>query len=190
MGSRAHRGLRGPVARPPPRRTRRCSRPDLAELYDAFETPRSVRGEVELLDPEQARGYLRDVRARSAEALAERESATRPSMSWCCATSFSTPRPCARRWRSPSLLPVGEPRLRALGGEGTLAGDGGWIDVPAGPFEMGAGARRVRLRQRAPASLGGGSRLSDRPPPRDAMRAGGTSARTRRRDIQMPLSAT
>jgi len=26
-------------------------RPDLAEIYDAFETPRSVRGEVELLDP-------------------------------------------------------------------------------------------------------------------------------------------
>src|SRR5579872_4920752 len=31
------------------------SRPELAELYDAFETPRSIRGEVELLVPEQAR---------------------------------------------------------------------------------------------------------------------------------------
>ena len=38
-------------------------RPDLAELYDAFETPRSVRGEIELLDPAQARVYLSDVRA-------------------------------------------------------------------------------------------------------------------------------
>src|SRR6202035_5740137 len=47
-------------------------RPDLAELYDAFETPRSLRGEVELLGPEQARSYLQDVRERSASALAQR----------------------------------------------------------------------------------------------------------------------
>jgi iron(II)-dependent oxidoreductase len=47
-------------------------RPDLAELYDAFETPRSVRGEIELLDPEQARTYLNEVRARTAEVLARR----------------------------------------------------------------------------------------------------------------------
>src|ERR1700693_379974 len=30
-------------------------RPQLAELYDAFETPRAVRGEIELLDTVQAR---------------------------------------------------------------------------------------------------------------------------------------
>jgi iron(II)-dependent oxidoreductase len=47
-------------------------RPDLAELYDAFETPRSIRGEIELLGPVQARTYLHDVRVRSAEALAAR----------------------------------------------------------------------------------------------------------------------
>ena len=29
-------------------------RPDLAELYDAFETPRAVRGEIELLGPAEA----------------------------------------------------------------------------------------------------------------------------------------
>src|ERR1700679_2411573 len=44
-------------------------RPDLAELYDAFETPRAVRGEIELLDPAQARVYLNEVRTRSALAL-------------------------------------------------------------------------------------------------------------------------
>jgi iron(II)-dependent oxidoreductase len=43
--------------------------PDLAALYDAFETPRAVRGELELLTPEQARRYLEDVRARTSEAL-------------------------------------------------------------------------------------------------------------------------
>src|SRR6185312_9639940 len=47
-------------------------RPDLAELYDAFETPRAVRGEIELLDAPAARGYLEAVRERAAAALAAR----------------------------------------------------------------------------------------------------------------------
>src|SRR5271170_8390886 len=45
-------------------------RPDLAELYDAFETPRTVRGEIEALGPAEARNYLAAVRARAATALA------------------------------------------------------------------------------------------------------------------------
>ncbi|MCW3029486.1 MAG: egtD [Solirubrobacterales bacterium] len=44
-------------------------RPELADLYDAFETPRSVRGEIEVLRPAQARDYLAAVRERAAEAL-------------------------------------------------------------------------------------------------------------------------
>src|SRR5271166_4183622 len=45
-------------------------RGDLAELYDAFETPRAVRGEIEALGPAEARDYLAAVRARMAEAIA------------------------------------------------------------------------------------------------------------------------
>src|ERR1700684_2827639 len=45
-------------------------RPDLAECYDAFETPRAVRGEIEALGPTAARDYLATVRARTAAALA------------------------------------------------------------------------------------------------------------------------
>ena len=41
-------------------------RPDLAAVYDAFETPRTVRGEIELLDTAGAREYLDAVRARAA----------------------------------------------------------------------------------------------------------------------------
>src|SRR5215210_9472026 len=44
-------------------------RPDLAARYDAFETPRTVRGEIELLDAAGARGYLADVRERTLEAI-------------------------------------------------------------------------------------------------------------------------
>src|SRR5215213_2293125 len=40
-------------------------RPDLAARYDAFETPRAVRGEIELLDADGARQYLVDVRERT-----------------------------------------------------------------------------------------------------------------------------
>jgi iron(II)-dependent oxidoreductase len=47
-------------------------RPDLAALYDAFETPRAVRGEIETLGPQEARDYLAEVRARTVQTLAER----------------------------------------------------------------------------------------------------------------------
>src|SRR5438445_2618982 len=47
-------------------------RPELAELYDAFETPRSQRGEIELLGPAEAYAYLTAVRERTAAVLADR----------------------------------------------------------------------------------------------------------------------
>lgn len=47
-------------------------RPDLADLYDAFETPRTVRGDVELLDLPAAWDYLAAVRERVDEVVAER----------------------------------------------------------------------------------------------------------------------
>jgi gamma-glutamyl hercynylcysteine S-oxide synthase len=43
--------------------------PELAAMYDAFETPRAVRGDLPLLDREQAEQYLADVRGRVAEVL-------------------------------------------------------------------------------------------------------------------------
>ncbi|MCW3069497.1 MAG: egtB [Solirubrobacterales bacterium] len=45
-------------------------RPELADLYDAFETPRAVRGEIEALGPVDARDYLEQVRARTSEVIA------------------------------------------------------------------------------------------------------------------------
>jgi gamma-glutamyl hercynylcysteine S-oxide synthase len=41
------------------------SRPELAAMYDAFETPRAVRGDLPLLDRAQAMAYLDDVRERA-----------------------------------------------------------------------------------------------------------------------------
>jgi gamma-glutamyl hercynylcysteine S-oxide synthase len=39
-------------------------RPGFAELYDAFETPRAVRGDIEFLRGDELREYLADVRER------------------------------------------------------------------------------------------------------------------------------
>src|SRR5271170_7672703 len=47
-------------------------RPELATLYDAFETPRALRGEIEALGPAEARAYMAAVRARTAEVIAQR----------------------------------------------------------------------------------------------------------------------
>src|ERR1700716_3153343 len=44
----------------------------LAERYDAFETPRSVRAEIEILGAADARQYMCEVRTRVAEALTRR----------------------------------------------------------------------------------------------------------------------
>src|SRR5215210_2720871 len=46
--------------------------PQLSAMYDAFETPRAVRGDLALLDTAGALGYLADVRDRSLDVLAER----------------------------------------------------------------------------------------------------------------------
>src|SRR3954469_16714937 len=45
---------------------------DLAAVYDAFETPRAVRGEIELLDRAGALRYLHDVRERTLAVLRDR----------------------------------------------------------------------------------------------------------------------
>ncbi len=45
-------------------------RPDLAAVYDAFETPREVRGEVQQLNAPQAREYLAEVRERALALIA------------------------------------------------------------------------------------------------------------------------
>jgi gamma-glutamyl hercynylcysteine S-oxide synthase len=50
-------------------------REDLADIYDAFETPRAQRGDLPFLVPDEAREYLEDVRARTLEVIDERGAA-------------------------------------------------------------------------------------------------------------------
>ena len=44
-------------------------RDELAAMYDAFETPRAVRADLPLLGPDEARGYLAEVRSVAFELL-------------------------------------------------------------------------------------------------------------------------
>jgi iron(II)-dependent oxidoreductase len=45
---------------------------ELADVYDAFETPRANRGDLPFLRPREARDYLDEVRARTLETIAAR----------------------------------------------------------------------------------------------------------------------
>jgi iron(II)-dependent oxidoreductase len=47
-------------------------RDGLADIYDAFETPRANRGGLPFLRPAEARGYLAEVRARTLEVIGDR----------------------------------------------------------------------------------------------------------------------
>src|SRR3954470_805113 len=107
--------------------------PELAARYDAFETPRSVRGEIELLDTDGAHAYLAEVRARVIETTTGRgpdpvlhEMVLRHELQ-----HTETMR---QAMELGGLLPPGEPALRALGGAGE-----DWVSVPGGRFRMGAG---------------------------------------------------
>jgi iron(II)-dependent oxidoreductase len=109
-------------------------RPELAEFYDAFETPREVRGEIEILDRARSLAYLEEVRDRvlaSAVRLGVdpvlHELVLRHEMQ-----HTETMRQCMALG---GLLPDGEPALRGVGGR-----DDEFVAIAAGTFAMGAGA--------------------------------------------------
>jgi len=112
-------------------------RPDLAGLYDAFETPRAVRGEIETLRPAEARSYMRAVRERTATVIAERgvgdgvicELVLRHELQH-CETMRQT-------LAIASLLPPQERTRRDLPLSAPAGGEE-WLRVPAGAFVMGA----------------------------------------------------
>jgi iron(II)-dependent oxidoreductase len=109
-------------------------RPDLAEMYDAFETPRTVRGEIELLRPGEARAYMADVRVRSAEVLARTGLGEGTIYELVLRHELQHTETMRQTMALAGLLPPDEPRLEPV------AGGDGWIEVPGGPFEMGTGA--------------------------------------------------
>jgi iron(II)-dependent oxidoreductase len=110
--------------------------PELAEMYDAFETPRAVRGEIELLDAPAARGYLRDVRERVLAALAVEGEGDGVLCELVLRHELQHTETMRQAMAIAGILPAGEPRLEPLANGDSCA----WVEVGAGAFEMGAPA--------------------------------------------------
>jgi iron(II)-dependent oxidoreductase len=115
-------------------------RGDLAELYDAFETPRAVRGEIEALGPEEAREYMAAVRARTSDALA-RDGLGDGTICEMVVRHELQHGETMRQTMAIAGLLGSDDRSRRDEPLPVREGERDWIELPAGPFEMGAGER-------------------------------------------------
>ena len=112
---------------------------DLADVYDAFETPRSGRGTLPFLRPDLAREYLAEVRARTLEVIAERGAADVHEM-----VIRHEQQHNETMLQTIQLARLERYELATLVGSHSLNGSGPptgleLIEIPAGPCTIGAG---------------------------------------------------
>jgi iron(II)-dependent oxidoreductase len=112
---------------------RRLLHPQLAAMYDAFETPRAVRGDLPLLDAAGALGYLDEVRDRSLAVLRERGAGDGALVELVLRHELQHTETMRQSMALSGLLPAGEPPA------GPIGGASGWVVVPGGTFAIGAG---------------------------------------------------
>jgi gamma-glutamyl hercynylcysteine S-oxide synthase len=113
-------------------------RPDLAELYDAFETPRAQRadGDAGFLNANGARAYMELVHLRACEALARGGVGDGTLFELVLRHELQHTETMRQAMNIAGLLPAGEPPTLA-----PQESDGEhWEAVPAGEFEIGASA--------------------------------------------------
>jgi iron(II)-dependent oxidoreductase len=108
-------------------------RGDLAERYDAFETPRSVRAAIEILNAPSAREYMSAVRERANDALARHGAGDGVVCEMVIRHELQHTETMRQTLAIAGLLPAGEPALVSLSDADA------WVRMPAGTFEMGAG---------------------------------------------------
>jgi iron(II)-dependent oxidoreductase len=112
-------------------------RPDLANLYDAFETPRAVRGEIEALDPADARAYMSAVSDRTAEVIAERGVGDGVLCEMVLRHELQHAETMRQTMAIGGVLP-GTEEAAAGAPLAREARSAGWLELPAGAFAMGA----------------------------------------------------
>jgi len=115
-------------------------RPDLAELYDAFETPRSRRGEIPMLAPAEARDYLAAVRERTSELIAERGAGDGVISEMVVRHELQHSETMRQTLAIAGLLRAADRELIDEPLAPAAVGEGEWAEIAAGPFAMGAGA--------------------------------------------------
>jgi iron(II)-dependent oxidoreductase len=116
-------------------------RPELADLYDAFETPRAIRGEIEALDPPAARAYLDEVNARTIDTLAERGVGDGVIVEMVIRHELQHSETMRQTLAIAGLLPAADAAVfdRPLDAPLDVQGERSeWLDLPAGVFAMGA----------------------------------------------------
>jgi iron(II)-dependent oxidoreductase len=111
-------------------------RPELAALYDAFETPRAVRGDLEILKYEEALGYLAAVRARTLAAL-EMTGADPVLHEMVLQHELQHTETMRQAMDIAGLLPAGEPGLPGIPPARPTEE---WVPVAAGAHVLGAPA--------------------------------------------------
>ncbi len=165
------------MARPSATAASSCCVPSSPTLYDAFETPRAVRGEIEALGPADARAYMRGrARAHRRGASPTRGVGDGVICEMVLRHELQHSETMRQTMAIAGLLPAGEPALT----DAPLAADAQAMAgsrSPPAAFAMGAGDGRLRLRQRAPAPRRRAGRVPRSRAARSATRAGCTSAR-------------
>jgi iron(II)-dependent oxidoreductase len=111
----------------------RLLHPELAAMYDAFETPRAVRGELPLLDSRGAAAYLAEVRERSLAVLADHGPGDGTLVDLVLRHELQHTETMRQAMALAGLLAPGEPP------PGPTGGVAGWVQVPDGTFALGAG---------------------------------------------------
>lgn len=112
-------------------------RADLAEIYDAFETPRARRGEVDLLDSAAAFAYMHEVRQRVLAAIELKGIGDGTLHEMVLRHELQHTETMLQTMALADLMPPGGPSGPRLDPADAIGAP--WVEIAAGAFEIGAG---------------------------------------------------
>jgi gamma-glutamyl hercynylcysteine S-oxide synthase len=111
---------------------------ELAEVYDAFETPRAVRGEIAALGAAEAFAYMHEVRERVARTIAERGIGDGFVCEMVVRHELQHTETMRQTLALAGLLAADERPADMLGAGARGQGEDQWLELPAGTFALGA----------------------------------------------------